>query len=418
MRVRAAAPRESVLYTFRGGKDGADPVAAVIFDKNGNIYGTTKSGGEDTACTGGCGTVYKLSASGGEQVLYRFKGGKDGSAPEGALVGDAEGDLFGTTYSGGSTNCQGGCGTVFELVPNPSGTAYREKIVHEFTSDPDGAGPTGTLTTDGTSLFGTTMGGGSNQYPCGGYEGGNTCGTVFMLKPQGSGYHESIAYTFQAPPDASRPNPNLILGKGGIIYGSAWGGSNGCSPPNSDCGTVFGISKSGSGYVESFLFTLISGTTGAGPYPVGGVIQDSSGAFYGMQALSNNYPFQPTGAVFKLTPGTGGSYSESFLWTFTGVPDGSSPQASLIMDHAGNLYGTTLGGGSSTCSCGTVFELSPGGPPYSETILYSFLRGSDGMYPASALVEDKQGALYGTTTEGGSDVNCSAGCGTVFKITR
>jgi uncharacterized repeat protein (TIGR03803 family) len=130
------------------------------------------------------------------------------------------------------------------------------------------------------------------------------------------------------------------------------------------------------------------------------------------------YPFPSKGAAFKLTPKSGGAggYTEKIIHNFTGVPDGSVPQAAMIADASGALYGTTLDGGSPFCNCGTIFKITPKGTAYTESLLYSFVRGVDGTYPAAPLYEDSHGSLYGTTSSGGRFANCPTGCGTVFKL--
>lgn len=151
---------ETVLYSFTGGADGGFPEAGLVLDAAGNLYGTTESGG-DTSCgpPSGCGTVFKVDKAGNETVLHAFAGGTDGSTPLAGLVRDAVGDLYGTTVSGGSggTSC-GGCGTVFKV--DRSGT---ETVLYSFAGDPDGASPEGGLIQDGEgNLYGTTAGGGAN----------------------------------------------------------------------------------------------------------------------------------------------------------------------------------------------------------------------------------------------------------------
>ena len=177
----AAAAQETVLYRFKGGADGNTPVAGLIMDANGTFYGTTFAGGGGSI-TGCCGTVFELTPPGAgetlwtEKVLYRFKGGADGDTPVAGLIMDANGALYGTTSNGGGGSCTGGCGTVFELTPPGAGeTLWTEKVLYRFKGGADGDTPVAGLITDANGAFyGTTYGGG------GGCTAG--CGTVFELK--------------------------------------------------------------------------------------------------------------------------------------------------------------------------------------------------------------------------------------------
>jgi uncharacterized repeat protein (TIGR03803 family) len=410
-----ATGRETVLYTFLGGKDGAYPAAAVIEDGSGSIYGTTELGGGATACgSGGCGTVYKLTKANGhftETVLYRFKGGTDGAYPTGRLLLDKSGDLFGTTVNGGSKNCTNGCGTVFELVPKTGG-GYTKRTIHEFKNSPDGANPQAGLLEIGQGiLLGTTTYGGSSGYGCYAPNNTNTCGTVFKLEPSGSGYRESIAYAFQPPPDASAPDTNLLV-SGGSIFGAAVnGGTGGCVAPNYTCGSVFSLTPVGSGYSESVI-TLDGWNGDDGPNPIGGLASNSSGDLFGvaLNAYSSN------GDVFELIPGSNG-YSQSAIHKFTGSPDGSRPESAPVVDKAGNVSGTTSQGGSSDCDCGIIYQLTPDGQSYTETVIWTFENGAGGRNPIGSLYETGGGAFIGAASAGGSAVNCNAGCGVIFEVT-
>ena len=265
----AQAQTYTVLYSFTGGTDGKDPAARVIQDAEGNLYGTTFGGG-----TSGKGTVFKLSITGKETVLHSFTGGTDGGSPDAGVIRDGNGNLYGTTVEGGASNA----GTVFKLS-----ITGKETVLHSFTGGADGA------------------------------------------------------------------------------------------------------------------------------YPTGGVIRDGSGNIYGTAFLGGA---SGNGTVFKLST-TG---VETVLYSFTGGADGAQPVAGVIRDAKGNLYGTTQAGGDLTCGapygCGTVFKLDT---TRKETVVYSFT-GADGDRPTAGLFMDGSYNLYGTTYVGG-DLNClSGGCGTVFKI--
>jgi uncharacterized repeat protein (TIGR03803 family) len=423
----------TVLYSFTGtSDDGANPVAALIMDSAGNLYGTTLDGGAPCYSPGpesGCGTVFKLDPSGKETVLYHFTGANgDGANPAAGLIMDSAGNLYGTTEYGGSSSCSRflavGCGTVFKL--DSSG---KEALLYSFTGmNGDGANPAAGLIMDSAgNLYGTTL--------VGGLAGG---GTVFKLDPS---RHETVFYSFTLTNgDGANPTAGLIMDRAGNFYGTTGlGGLTGNCPPSlnfyyssvptpAGCGTVFKLDPSGK---ETVLYSF-TGTNGDGANPAGGVIMDSAGNLYGTTAGGGS---AGGGTVFKLEP----SGNKAVLYSFTGFTngDGANPAAGLIMDSAGNLYGTTaIGGTSVNCpppfeypvpiiGCGTVFKLDPSGK---ETVLYSFTgTNGDGANPEAGLIMDSAGNLYGTTTLGGvtSSFFCTVdvtgppltpGCGTVFKL--
>jgi uncharacterized repeat protein (TIGR03803 family) len=368
---------ETILYSFQGGNDGAQPSAGLILDQAGNLYGTTGEGGGNLSCANGCGTVFELSPNshGGwtETLLYIFGtngGASDGAYPEGVIF-DKSGNLYGPTGSGGNGQCDHDgfsfCGTVFELTPNGSG-GWAETIIYKFPSgDGDGYGPNGGLIFDQSgNLYGTTGGGGANQ--C---EGSGGCGVVFELSPNGSGgWTEALLYSF----------------------GESGNGSDGI-------------------------------------FPAAGVIFDQSGNLYGTTleggaACVDDGGYAPCGTVFELSPNGSGGWSETILYSLQGGSDGAYPNAGLIFDGSGNLYSTTSSGGGTACfsniGCGTAFELSPNGSRgWTETILYSFLGGNDGRSPYSGVIFDQSGHSYGTTSAGGG-TGCGNdyGCGVVFEISR
>ncbi len=374
------------LYSFTGGTDGANPAAALVRDAKGNLYGTTSLGGNPGCYSNyGCGTVFKLDSTGHETTLYSFTGGADGANPFGGLV-RLHGDLFGTTAKGGTTNN----GTVFKIdIPGKeSGT---ETVVHSFVmaGGIDGATPdTGGLLRDKQgNLYGTTIDGGSFNF-----------GTVFKIDTAGT---ESVLYSFAgANGDGSTPDSRLVRDKQGNLYGTTlWGGAH-------SSGTVYMIDTTGQ---ETVLYSF-SGAGGDGSYPLGGLVRDAKGNLYGTTSFGGAYGF---GTVYKLDV----ARKETVLYSFAGGTDGAVPRAGLLRIH-GNLYGTTNRGGDPTCpggGCGTVFKLDPAG---NETLLHVFTL-TDGGYPASGLVRDKLGNLYGTTVGGGNS-GCQpgmGGCGTIFQVT-
>ncbi len=318
---------ETIVHSFGGfSGDGVYPMASLFMDASGNLYGTTYNGGG----TNNTGTVFKITPSGQETIIYSFgSASNDGVDPQSNLIMDTSGNLYGTTFGGGDVNYSG---TVFKVTPNG-----QEIILHSFGSSGDGWGPNGGLIMDtSNNLYGTT-----NTYVGNNYY--TSSGTVFKITPSGQ---ETILHSF-------------------------------------------------------------GGVSGDGQTPQAGLIMDTSGNLYGTTQYggSNNNE----GTVFKITP----SGQETILYSFGGVSgDGQNPQAGLIMDTSGNLYGTTYGGGaySSTYSGGTVFKVTPNGQ---ETVLYSFGGVSgDGQNPQAGLIMDTSGNLYGTTYSGGSNNS-----GTVFKLT-
>jgi uncharacterized repeat protein (TIGR03803 family) len=399
--LRSQAASETIVHNFRGGRDGERPAGGLIHGSKGAVYGTTYSGG-DRRCK--CGIVFKLSPSGNgykESVLYRFRGGTDGAAPAGVIADDT-GALYGTTYSGGSsTGCYGGsCGTVFKLTP--SGTGYIESILHSFQNGGDGSHPQAGLITDSKGvLYGTTTeGGGASQcQPTG-------CGTVFKLTPVGKAYTESVLYSFQGLYDGNYPSAGLLSDESGALYGPTYIGGQ------SLFGSVFKLTPSSSGYVKSILYGFRGQPDGAAPNVR--LISDGRGALYGTTDSGGAHHCN-CGTAFKLTP-SGSGYMESVLFSFYGGPVLGS-NSGLLADAAGAFYGTTQQGGVGHCGsqpCGDVFKLSPSPTGYHERIVYSF-QGypNDGNYPTNdPLIADKTGALYGETSDGGT-----YNVGTVFKLT-
>jgi uncharacterized repeat protein (TIGR03803 family) len=409
--VSAAAQTETVLHNFsNNGTDGNASYAGLIIDASGNLYGTTLLGGTHSNCDNGsgCGTAFKLSpAEGGgwtETILHDFDyNGKDGYQPNGSLVFDGAGNLYGTTEAGGTGACEGvtsvvGCGTVFELSP-AAGGGWTEKILYSFLSNGrDGNTPLSALVFDSDgNLYGTTYNGGAYNY-----------GTVFELSPRtGGGWTEKVLHSFQdiQGKDGSFPNGSLTFDSAGNLYGTTQNGGL------YHVGTAFELTpRAGGGWAETILHNFA-----VNAFPRAGLIFDAAGNLYGTTPSGGT---GHKGTVFELTPAVGGEWPETVLHSFenNGV-DGYEPLGSLVFDAKGNLFGTTFDGGTGTCreGCGTVFELTPAaGGEWTETV-YSFADGLDGYWPASNLVFDRFGNLYGTTVNGGTDGGCV--CGTVFELT-
>jgi uncharacterized repeat protein (TIGR03803 family) len=330
-----------------------------------------------------------------ESVLYSFLGEPDGFAPGGDIVVDRNGTLFGTTLAGGMGTCFLGCGTVFRLSPGPVG--YSESVLHAFASGvADGATPTSGLVADASgALFGTTEQGGSNGV-----------GTVFKLTPHSGVYAESVIHSFHRG-DGAGPEAGLLLDPSGNLYGTTtFGGTAGF-------GTAFEITPTATGYQETVLHSFGGIGPGDGSFPQAALISDSAGALYGTAEGGGAFN---RGTVFKLTP-TASGYSESILYSFRGAKigkDGADPIARLFMDATGRLFGTDLGGGFH--DRGAVFALTPSSHGYRERILYRFAH-LQGKRPATGIIADANGTLYGTTEFGGQQGSCSRFCGTIFALT-
>lgn len=368
----------SVVHAFQGPPDGANPMAGFIRDSAGNLYATTDGGGAY-----GWGTVFKVNASGQETVLYSFTGGNDGGHPTATLVRDSSGNLYGTAQSGGKLNW----GTVFKL-----NSAGKLTVLHTFTGGKDGGTPRAGLIRDSSgNLYGTTSAGGAACLASPG------CGVIFKLTSAGT---ETVLHTFTGS-DGAMPAAALIRDSAGNLYGTTTTGGNlacGTDGPYG-CGTVFKLSASGT---YTVLHKFNGGSDGMAPSAP--VIRDSSGTLYGTTTEGGSSC--SCGIVFALSS----SGKETILYSFKGGSDGSFPQAGLVRDASGNLYGTTEYGGA---GYGTVFQISP---TQQETVLHVFDYNTDGAYPLSNLVRDSAGNLYGTTSNNGPSTCNQYGCGTVFEV--
>jgi uncharacterized repeat protein (TIGR03803 family) len=320
----------NVLYSFTGGQDGGQPYKGVTLDSHGNLYGTTVTGGSG-ACEGGCGVVYKLTHTQGrwtQTVIYSFTGSKDGSGPGSPVVFDRQGNLFGTTPVGGAN----GVGTIYELKPGKDGS-WKLVVVHTSTGGSDGSGGSAgrLLFDDKENIFGVATSGGAHG-----------SGTVYELSSQNGKWKLRTLYAFKGEPDAG--------------------------------------------------------------FPYGGLTLDSAGNLYGTTYYDGE---NDIGAIYELSP-IGGKWKEKVLHSFAGGADGSESLSTMVYDAAGNLYGTTIEGGSG-CDCGTIFKLAAGDRKYS--VVYRFKGAPDGAYLYAGMVPDGAGAFYGITLQGGS-----AHVGTIFKF--
>src|SRR5579872_3363417 len=408
----ARGQTEQVLYSFVP-RTGMAPTASLILDAEGNLYGTASAGNQNSPN----GSVFELSPSVGggwtETEILTFKHIQDGWNPSTPLVADAAGNFYTTTLQGGTsnTNCINGCGVVFEL-PRTSGGGWAETVLYSFQDTTDGSQPHGGLVLDANGdIYGTTYWGG-NLSDCGGYG----CGVVFKLSRSAGGWKETVLHTFTGGVDGAHPSASLIFDASGNLYGTTYAGGNVTDCPSTvGCGVAFELSVSGISWKENVLHTF-SGQDGANP--LAGLIFDTDGNLFGttysggdLKACSS----QGCGAVFELSRGNK-AWKENLLYSFGGGQHGGNPAANLIFDPSGNLYGTTLlGGNSKECEngCGTVFELSPAGSVWNEAVLHAFTAHGDGSLPSAGLILDHEGNLYGTTDQGGT-----AADGAVFEVTR
>jgi hypothetical protein len=426
--VATAEWKEKVLYSFQGGtNDGSVPAGGVVFDPQGNLYGATTDGGPASCAPigGACGAVFQLSPpaqSGGswtETLIYQFKGkgSNDASVPSGGLIRDAAGNLYGVTAYGGTGDCvllgvKAGCGTVYELSPpTQKGRVWTETILYSFPTAKQGYLPNGDLVFDNAgNLYGATTFGGGKGTTCDAFY--QYCGAVFELSPprtKGGKWTEKVLHGFRSGTDGANPNGGLVSDGQGNVYGTTYGGGNESGECGTGgCGTAFELKpplQKGGAWTEKQLHVFTGGNDGARPNA--GVIFDSKGNLYGITV----------GTLFRLAPppAKSGRWKETILYTFNGCGTGCDPEGKLISDGSGKLYGTTY---SAQSVSGTVFRLTPPGSrggDWSFSLLYGFKGAPDGAQPAAGLVFDKAGNLYSTTTKGGTGT-CSFGCGTVFKI--
>ena len=356
-----ARNKEHVVYSFTGGNDGAQPLVGLLMDGSGNLYGTANTGGADSA-----GVVFKVRPAGKETVLCTFTGGNDGANPRG-LVLDANGNLIGTTIHGGADNA----GVLFKLTPQGAYT-----VLYTFTGGNDGAQPNPTLSLDGAgNVFGAAAAGGSKG-----------AGVVFEYTTSGS---YKVLYTFTGGNDGASPRGIAVDGSGNI-YGATFSGGAKAA------GVIFKLTPKGK---ETVLHTFTGGSDGGSPSA--GVALDGAGNLYDATDVGGA---DSAGVVFEVTKK--GIFK--LLYTFTGGNDGAAPRGGVVLDTLGNLYGPTFFGGAD--NAGVLFKVTPKGK---ETVLYAFTGGSDGGQPVGRVVLDSAGDIYGTTVAGGS-----SNAGTVYEVTN
>jgi uncharacterized repeat protein (TIGR03803 family) len=390
------------LHTFRGGTDGADPLGDLVYDSTTKlVFGTTNVGGGAPACPHGCGTIFALHPDGtGYTVIYRFAGTPDGANPQAGLVLDGSGNLYGTTYTGGTHNL----GTVFQLAPQGGGV-YSETVLHSF-SGADGSHPSSRLVLDASgNLYGTTFAGGAKGK-----------GVVFELsKPVGALWMETVLHSFVGA-DGANPRAGVVFDGSGHLWGTTYRGGT------ASLGTVFELANVSGSWPEVFLFSF-TGADGANPR--GGVILNASGDVFGTTQFGGTpacaFAAAGCGVIFELQSNSAGMYTQSVLYSFTGSADGAAPldALDLVMDSSGAsyLYGTAsqagqIGGSCPALGCGTGFEVCgpasscQGSTPWTEYTLFPF-GGANGRTPVAGLLQLPPGV---TKSRLGIEPKGRAGC--------
>jgi len=386
----AQAQTFKVLYDFTGYADGYLPTAGLTWDTQGNLYGVTAFGGTGT-CPGGCGTLFELAKNGSAWTfhsLYSFTGGTDGTEPLAPLVLAADQSFYGTTSTGGSGSCFGGCGATFNFKPGSPVSP-----IHSFTGGSDGQNPaSGAVVLDNLGdVYGTTTNDLTACY-------GPTCGNVYELMPSGTGWGIVPLYSFTGAGDGGQPFGGVIFSDSNHLFGTtSQGGANGA-------GLVYELVRSGSTWTEKILYNFTGGSDGS--FPATSLIFDKLGNLYGTTALDGA---GAGGTVFMLSPATP-FWKYTLLHSFTGT-DG--PQGALAVDKAGNIYGTTYTDGA--YGYGSVFKLTRD-PSHSVSgwkfsTLHDFTGGIDGDLVSGGVILDGQANLYGITWGGGK-----YGGGTIFEI--
>ena len=413
----AQAQTFTVLHNFSTGSNGSNPFAGLTINGTGNLlYGTTGAGGTGTCSNDGltgCGTIFKLQKIGSGWTfdpLYSFQGGTDGEFPARPMTIGPNGTLYGATLGGGEGTCtfdgDSGCGIVFNAGPMPTPPTtplqrWLESVLYRFTgADGDGGVGFTTLIFDAAgNMYGTTA-----------YGGANGLGTVFKLTPSGGGhYTESVLYSFAGGNDAAGPSDGLVFDTAGNLYSTtaSGGGSANCS---GGCGTVFELSPSGSGWTEKVLYKFQGPSDGENPDA--GVVIDTAGNLYG-----NTYQGGPGGGgtVWELSP-SGSNWDFTLLYS---VPVSGFAVGRLARDSNGNLYAVLQGGGAN--NVGQIFELTPSNGNWIYTDLHDFTGGTDGGNPIGGVVLDSSGNVYGTSLFGGTNSTCGSsgnfGCGNAWEIT-
>jgi uncharacterized repeat protein (TIGR03803 family) len=373
----AAAQKLKPLHEFNGVDDGRNPEGKLLRDAAGNLYGTTFTDG-----IGSAGTVFKIDSTGREKVLFQFHV-SDGADPSAALIQDQAGNLYGVADEG-----PGGAGIVYKLSPEGKQTilfAFQGCLFCHRPRVPQGA----LFMDKAGNLYGTTVFGGKGKCQSG-------CGTIYRLDPAGKLH---VLYEFSGGADGSVPVGPLVPDGKGNLYGVAQaGGDLSCSELRVGCGTVFRFARK-SGKLN--VLHTFHGADGATPQP-DLLLDTTSGNLYGAASQGGT---SQNGVLFKIS--SDGKYT--ILHRFTGTKDGSSPNGGLVLDEAGNLFGTAQTGGRGTD--GTAFVINPAGHL---KLLHTFNGGLDGAFPQGGLIRDEAGHLYGVAVSNGLIDQQN---GDVFEIT-
>jgi hypothetical protein len=416
-----ASSKEIVIHQFSGG-DGTDPAGGLFIDAKGNMFGTAQNGGAGTACLNGCGVVFELVPIGNGHFQYRvihdFLSGLDGALPQTTLTMDAAGNLYGTTT-------QGGKGGLTTSCFNGCGTVFM------LSPTPDGHWSERVLhrfqgLTDGRiPIDGVTMDAAGNLYGVTEFSDNTTLyiGEVYELELIHGKYHFKNLHNFLPRSDGYFPLSGVVLDSAGNLYGSTQFGGRAAGCFQQGCGVVYELSPSATGSWNETILTEFPSLGGdPGSIPSGRVVLDSAGNLYGTAkyggfASVNCSSQGGCGTIFKLS-NVGGTWQRTTLHFFGQAPgDGQNPQGRLTVDAAGNIYGTTEFGGNGTTR-GIVYKLSPESDgSFTYNPLHSFVLISEGSLPWAGVTPDPSGNLWGTTFYGGNQQSSADGYGVVFEIT-
>jgi uncharacterized repeat protein (TIGR03803 family) len=367
--VNASAQTEKILYSFGNGNDGYSPQGGLVSDGKGNLYGVALFGGLLNQ-----GTAFELTPNANgtwnEKVIYTFGNSNsiDGNFPVGPLTADGRGNLYGAAVAGGTYSA----GAIFELSPEANGT-WTEKVIYSFTGGSDGASPYGGVVFDAMgNLYCTPSIGGADGF-----------GTVLELVLGADGsWTDKTLHTFTGKDDGASPYSGVTFDTAGNLYGMASSGPK-------DYGVLFQLAPQSNGtWTERIIYSFTGGNGGL--ESDGDVVIDKQGNLYTAGIYS----------VLKFTQNQGGTWTRQIIHEFIGGSDGASANSALALDAAGSVYGTTYSGGLHQ---GTVFKLTPGSDgTWAEQILHTFQGGKDGQFPyASGVTLDSDGNVYGTTENGG-----------------
>lgn len=325
----------TVLYDFTGGADGGEPYKGVTLDAQGNLYGTAVTGGGGS-CEGGCGVVFKLTNSGDtwtQTVIHTFKG-SDGSGPGSPVAIDKNGNVYGTTPTGGGN----GVGVVYQLKADAAG-AWKFRVIHTFTGGDDGSGGSASrlLIDAAGNLWGVCTVGGANGF-----------GTVYKMTLQQGQWQLSTLYAFKDSPDGALPYGGLIADKAGNLYGTTYyAGAH-------DLGTVYELRLLNGKWTERVLYSFQGGA--AGGSPISTLVADAAGNMYGTTS-EGGAASCGCGTIFKISRDTSGKWTETVAYRFPGTPLPGFAYNGLVVDPSGIFYGATVHGGSD--NDGAIYKFKP-----------------------------------------------------------